>query len=164
MSKDKTRSIALDGDVAEIAQDLANKGLLSKTISQLLREKYGYVSEIEKAEALLFSLTSQRKAAQVEEEAALEHLEQLKKADDEATRILQAEAAEKAQKEATRRLNSIRNKELAMENLKKEVMVLAASLTDPDTLVKATQPLKNKISRLNLELAALRRAHDADGQ
>ena len=61
-------------------------------------------------------------------------------------------------------MNSIKNKELAIENLKKEVMVLAASLTDADSLVKATQPLKNKISRLNLEVAALRRADDADGQ
>lgn len=162
MSKDKTRSIALDLDVSEIAQDLANKGMLSKTLSQLLREKYGYVSEIEKAEAALFALTSQRKAAQIEEEAALEHLEGLKKADDEATRILQAEAAEKAQKEATRRLATIKTKELAIENYKKEVMVLAASMTDADALVKATQPLKNKISRLSLELAQLQRVNDAE--
>ena len=40
--KERTRSISLDLDVSEIAQKLADKGELSSTLSELLRQAYGF--------------------------------------------------------------------------------------------------------------------------
>jgi DNA repair exonuclease SbcCD ATPase subunit len=45
--KDKPRSICLDGDVAEIAQRLADRSTLSSTLSELLRQNYGFGDAIE---------------------------------------------------------------------------------------------------------------------
>jgi len=39
--KDRMRSIKLEGDVASIAEELASKRILSKTLSELLRKEYG---------------------------------------------------------------------------------------------------------------------------
>jgi len=45
--KDKPRSIVLDGDVADIAQGLAEQNKLSATLSELLRTNYGFGDAIE---------------------------------------------------------------------------------------------------------------------
>jgi hypothetical protein len=39
--KDRMRSIKLEGDVASIAEELASKRILSKTLSELLRKEFG---------------------------------------------------------------------------------------------------------------------------
>lgn len=49
--RDRTRTIQLRGDVADIAQQLANENKLSKIISDLLYEKYGYKNEQAKLRA-----------------------------------------------------------------------------------------------------------------
>lgn len=70
MSKDKTRSIQLDGDVAEKAQELADDKMLSKTLSTLLRNHFGMTTEIESAKNRLNELVNQRMMIR-EEEAQL---------------------------------------------------------------------------------------------
>lgn len=45
--KDRPRTIVLSGDVAEIAQKLADKGDLSSTLSDLLRQSYGFGAAVD---------------------------------------------------------------------------------------------------------------------
>ena len=49
--RDRTRTIQLRGDVAEIAQVLANQRRLSEVLSDLLYEKFGYKNEQAKLRA-----------------------------------------------------------------------------------------------------------------
>jgi len=67
MSKDKTRSIQLDGDVAAKAQELADDKMLSKTLSTLLRNHFGMTTEIEAAKNRLNELVNQRMMIREEE-------------------------------------------------------------------------------------------------
>ena len=67
MSKDKTRSIRLDGDVAQKAQELADDHMLSKTLSNLLRNHFGMTTEIEAAKNRLNELVNQRMTLREEE-------------------------------------------------------------------------------------------------
>jgi len=78
--KDRTRTISLDGDVAEIAQDLADKSQLSKVISQLLRASYGISDDISRLEQSLNAAISERKALQAKEEELIEEIEKQKEA------------------------------------------------------------------------------------
>ena len=73
--KDRPRTIVLTGDVAEIAQKLADKGALSSTLSQLLRQSYGIDTEIERLEHALNESIDQRKALQRQEEELIAKLE-----------------------------------------------------------------------------------------
>lgn len=66
--KDRPRTIVLSGDVAEIAQDLADKSQLSKVLSQLLRQAYNISDEVSIMKAKLLEMTDQRKAMQHAEE------------------------------------------------------------------------------------------------
>jgi len=45
--KDRPRTIVLSGDVAEIAQKLADRGDLSRTLSDLLRQQYGFGEKVD---------------------------------------------------------------------------------------------------------------------
>lgn len=45
--KERTRSISLDLDVSEIAQKLADRMELSSTLSELLRQAYGFGDKVE---------------------------------------------------------------------------------------------------------------------
>ena len=66
--KDRPRTIVLSGDVADIAQDLADKSQLSKVLSQLLRQAYNISDEVSIMKAKLLEMTDQRKAMQEAEE------------------------------------------------------------------------------------------------
>jgi len=57
--RDRTRTIQLRGDVADIAQQLANENKLSKVISDLLYEKYGYKNKQAKLIAKAAALDAQ---------------------------------------------------------------------------------------------------------
>ena len=57
--RDRTRTIQLRGDVADIAQQLANENKLSSVISELLIEAYGHKSERAKLEAKYAELEQQ---------------------------------------------------------------------------------------------------------
>lgn len=62
--KDRTRTISLDGDVADIAQELADKSQLSKVLSQLLRNAYNISDEVSKMKQQLETMTVERKRLQ----------------------------------------------------------------------------------------------------
>jgi len=65
--KDKPRSIVLDGDVAEIAQRLADNNALSSTLSELLRSNYGFGDAIEEKKRQMHAvITERQRLAQVE--------------------------------------------------------------------------------------------------
>jgi len=76
--KDRTRTISLDGDVAEIAQNLADKSQLSKVLSQLLRTSYGISDDISRLEATLNAAISERKALQQREEDLIKEITEQK--------------------------------------------------------------------------------------
>lgn len=76
-NKDVTRSIRLDGDVAEIAQKLAGDKMLSHTISKLLRQHYGLNSEIDSIKAQLDRTVNERMVLQEEEKLLAEKIDQL---------------------------------------------------------------------------------------
>lgn len=78
--KDRTRTISLDGDVAEIAQDLADKSQLSKVLSQLLRHSYGISDDISRLELALSSTIEERKQLQLKEEELIHEIEAQKDA------------------------------------------------------------------------------------
>ena len=73
--KDRPRTIVLSGDVAEIAQDLADKSQLSAVLSQLLRQSYGISDDISRLEQLLTSTTDARKEMQEREEQIIAELD-----------------------------------------------------------------------------------------
>lgn len=75
--KDRPRTIVLSGDVADIAQRLADAGALSATLSDLLRREFGLSGALEEAKAALIALTDQRKAMQADEEALIQRIDAL---------------------------------------------------------------------------------------
>ena len=78
--KDRTRTISLDGDVAEIAQNLADKSQLSKVLSQFLRQSYGISDDISRLEQALSSTIDERKQLQLKEEELIEEITAQKEA------------------------------------------------------------------------------------
>jgi DNA repair exonuclease SbcCD ATPase subunit len=77
MSKDKTRSIRLDADVAELAQRLADDGKLSATISQLLRQHFAIHGEIDIMKTKLDELVNQRMSIREQEEELSDLIDQM---------------------------------------------------------------------------------------
>ena len=73
--KDRTRTISLDGDVAELAQRLADKSQLSSVLSQLLRQSYGITDELAQLEHALSTTIEERKNLQLKEAALIEEIE-----------------------------------------------------------------------------------------
>lgn len=59
--KERSRSIALDADVSEIAQKLADRNELSSTLSELLRQAYGFGDKIEEKKRALHRLLDEKK-------------------------------------------------------------------------------------------------------
>jgi len=60
--KDRMRSIKLEGDVASIAEELASKRILSKTLSELLRKEYGISFEDDLLKSRMTDLERQRES------------------------------------------------------------------------------------------------------
>jgi len=58
--KDKPRSICLDGDVADIAQRLAEQNKLSATLSELLRSNYGFGDAIEEKKRQMHAIQDEQ--------------------------------------------------------------------------------------------------------
>ena len=77
MSKDATRSIRLDGDVAQIAQKLADDKMLSHTLSKLLRQHYGLNTEIDSIKAQLDRTVNERMVLQQEEKLLADKIDKL---------------------------------------------------------------------------------------
>lgn len=73
--RDRSRTIQLTGDVAEIAQKLADNNELSKVLSDLLRQNYGYATKMSKIQAQLAEIAeseSELKVKKAQVEADLE--------------------------------------------------------------------------------------------
>ena len=77
MSKDVTRSIRLDGDVAALAQKLADDKMLSHTLSKLLRQHYGLNTEIDSIKAQLDRTVNERMLLQEEEKLLANKIDEL---------------------------------------------------------------------------------------
>jgi len=65
--KERTRSITLDLDVSEIAQKLADKNELSSTLSELLRQAYGFGDKIEEKKRALHRIIDEKNALNTKE-------------------------------------------------------------------------------------------------
>ena len=74
--KDRTRTVSLDGDVADIAQELADKSQLSKVISQLLRNAYNISDEVSRMKEQLEQMTNKRKVLQHAEAELIEAIDE----------------------------------------------------------------------------------------
>ena len=86
--KDRPRSIVLRGDVADIAQKLADQGILSKTLSELLAQAYGFGNAIDEHKQALSRVIEERKALDDAEEQLIATIDALEtKAIEEATTI-----------------------------------------------------------------------------
>lgn len=77
MSKDSTRSIRLDGDVAQIAQKLADDKMLSHTLSKLLRQHYGLNTEIDAVKQQLDRIVNERMEMQKQEKLLADKIDKL---------------------------------------------------------------------------------------
>ena len=75
--KDRTRTIQLAGDVAEIAQKLADRGQLSATLSELLRHNYGFGDKIEEKKRELDALLNEKQALVAREADLIELIDEL---------------------------------------------------------------------------------------
>lgn len=75
--KDRPRTIVLRGDVADIAQKLADQGILSKTLSDLLSEAYGFGDKLDEHKRALVKLIDERKAMQQAEEELIAEIDRL---------------------------------------------------------------------------------------
>lgn len=65
--KDRPRTIVLSGDVAEIAQKLADNGQLSSTLSELLRQTYGFGDKIEEKKRQLTAILDEKQRLAMQE-------------------------------------------------------------------------------------------------
>ena len=73
--KDRPRTIVLSGDVAEIAQKLADQQVLSKTLSELLRSAYGFGDAINEKKRALELLIAERESLQEQEEGLIRQID-----------------------------------------------------------------------------------------
>ena len=77
--KDRTRTIQLAGDVADIAQKLADNGQLSATLSELLRHNYGFGDAIEEKKRELTAILDEKQRLGEYEAAIYQQIEDLEK-------------------------------------------------------------------------------------
>ena len=75
--KDRPRTIVLGGDVAEIAQKLADRGELSSTLTELLRFNYGFGDQIEEKKRELDATTEEIKLLQERSEHIIANINAL---------------------------------------------------------------------------------------
>lgn len=75
--KDRPRTIVLRGDVADIAQKLADEGILSKTLSELLCAAYGFGDAIDEHKRALARIIEERKALMQSEEQLIATIDAL---------------------------------------------------------------------------------------
>lgn len=75
--KDRPRTVVLSGDVAEIAQKLADKGELSLTLSDLLRQSYGFGDKIDEKKRELEATHAARIDLQRKEEDLAQQISEL---------------------------------------------------------------------------------------
>jgi len=75
--KERTRSITLDLDVSEIAQRLADKMELSSTLSELLRQAYGFGDKVEEKKRELTALLDEKDRMRTKEQELVEEIDRM---------------------------------------------------------------------------------------
>lgn len=75
--KERTRSITLDLDVSEIAQRLADKMELSSTLSELLRQAYGFGDKVEEKKRELTALLDEKDRMREKEQQLVEEIDRM---------------------------------------------------------------------------------------
>ena len=121
-------TIVLSGDVAEIAQKLADNGQLSSTLSELLRQTYGFGDEIEAKKQQLTAI--------------LDEKQRLANQEIELVALIDTLEAEMIQKKATvlpqltRRLGLLEERRIRVQREVNQAI-------DMNTIRQKTQVLKN---------------------
>lgn len=77
--KERTRSISLDLDVSEIAQRLADRHELSSTLSELLRQAYGFGDKVEEKKRELTALLDEKDKMRVKEQELIDEIDRMEK-------------------------------------------------------------------------------------
>lgn len=77
--KDRPRTIVLSGDVAEIAEKLAQNNQLSSTLSELLRHNYGFGDAIEEKKRELQATTDEIKLLQERSEHIIANIDAMER-------------------------------------------------------------------------------------
>lgn len=75
--KERTRSISLDNDVSEIAQKLADRNELSSTISELLRQAYGFGDKVEEKKRELTQLLDEKDRIRTKEQQLIDEIDRM---------------------------------------------------------------------------------------
>ena len=75
--KERTRSISLDNDVSEIAQKLADRNELSSTISELLRQAYGFGDKVEEKKRELTQLLDEKDRIREKEQQLIDEIDRM---------------------------------------------------------------------------------------
>jgi len=75
--KERTRSITLDLDVSEIAQKLADRMELSSTLSELLRQAYGFGDKVEEKKRELTALLDEKDRMREKEQQLVEEIDRM---------------------------------------------------------------------------------------
>jgi len=141
--KDRPRTVVLSGDVAEIAQKLADEGNLSATLSDLLRQQYGFGDKIEERKRALSMLLDEKDRITELTQAMANEIDALE---------------EKAlEQNATIRPALLRRKKILTERWNK-TMKSAERAFDPQEKVRLANvisEINNLINQVNDELEAL---------
>jgi len=75
--KERTRSISLDLDVSEIAQKLADRHELSSTLSELLRQAYGFGDKVEEKKRELTALLDEKDRITAKEQELIDTIDRM---------------------------------------------------------------------------------------
>lgn len=75
--KERTRSISLDLDVSEIAQKLADRNELSATLSELLRQAYGFGDKVEEKKRELTALLDEKDRMREKEQQLVDEIDRM---------------------------------------------------------------------------------------
>ena len=141
--KDRPRTIVLSGDVAEIAQKLADQGELSSTLSDLLRQQYGFGTQLEERKrALTMLLDEKQRLSELTQQMADE---------------IDALEVKALEQNATIRPALERRKKILQERWAK-TMTKAERAFDPNEKIRLSTVLSNineLIVEVNNELEAL---------
>ena len=75
--KERLRTIQLDLDVSEIAQKLADQKKLSSTLSELLRENFGYGDKLEEKKRELHNLLDHKQKIAADEQRLIDEIDKM---------------------------------------------------------------------------------------
>lgn len=142
--KDRPRTIVLSGDVAEIAQKLADSNQLSSTLSDLLRHNYGFGDQLDEKKRELEATHHERIALQRKEEDLAAAIDDLEK--------------DFLNRQSNIKPNLLKRKAILLERLKKNQLKLkyAWEAADESRLHSVIHNINLLIAEVDLELEELK--------